>query len=69
MKPPGWMVLQEPKRGRLSEDGRSVVFTYRLRLWHPGLWLVLALSLLCRLGLHKYGLLGEACLRCGAPKR
>ena len=41
---PGWLVQQPPYKGTLSEDGRSVVMTFRVRWWHPGLWLSLARS-------------------------
>lgn len=37
---PGWMVIQVPKKGTLSADGRSVQFTIRIRKWHPGFWWV-----------------------------
>jgi hypothetical protein len=25
-------------RGTLSEDGRSIIVTFRVRRWHPGYW-------------------------------
>jgi hypothetical protein len=34
---PGWIVAVD--RGRLSEDGRSVLMTFRVRRWHPGFWI------------------------------
>ena len=37
MKPPGWMVQVD--KGTLAPDGRSVIVTFRIRRWHPGLWL------------------------------
>ena len=42
MKPPGWLVLQKPYKGTLAPDGKSVVFTFKVRWWHPGLWIELA---------------------------
>jgi hypothetical protein len=46
MKPPGW--LQQVGRGRLSEDGRSVVLTFRVNRSHPGFWLAFIRHLLGR---------------------
>jgi hypothetical protein len=36
-KLPGWIVQVD--RGTLSEDGRSVLMTFRVRRWHPGFWI------------------------------
>lgn len=40
MRAPGY--LRQVGSGELAPDGRSVVVTFRLRLWHPGLWLDVA---------------------------
>jgi hypothetical protein len=45
---PGWMKQVPPYKGVLSEDGRSVVLTFRIRRWHPGLWVVLIKHVLRR---------------------
>ena len=39
MRLPGWIV-QEGK-GRLSDDGRHVVLTFRVRRWYPRFWIAL----------------------------
>ena len=36
MKPPGWM--KQVGGYESSPDGRSVIVTFRIRLWHPGFW-------------------------------
>lgn len=36
MKPPGY--LKQVGNGTLSEDGKSAVFTFQIRRWHPRLW-------------------------------
>lgn len=37
MKPPAWIVPVGDYE--LSPDGKEVVITFRVRRWHPGLWL------------------------------
>jgi hypothetical protein len=39
VKPPGWLKSIGPSKGVLSADGKAVVFTFRVRWWHPGYWL------------------------------
>jgi hypothetical protein len=36
-KLPGWIVAVD--RGTPSEDGRSVLMTFRVRRWHPSFWI------------------------------
>lgn len=46
---PGWLVIEPPYKGRLSDDGKSAVFTVRIRRWHPTfLWLVFQMVVLKR---------------------
>jgi hypothetical protein len=39
MKLPGW--IEQLDHGTVSEDGRSIQITIRVKRWHPGFWLAL----------------------------
>jgi hypothetical protein len=47
-KMPGWIEVMPPRKGELSADGKSVVYTFRVRKWHPGFWWALL-----RRGFHR----------------
>lgn len=39
MRLPGWLLMVDKASARVSDDGSHVVIDFRVRYWHPGLWL------------------------------